>query len=136
NRGIDMMRGLMSSAPANAFQQGIFAAILVVRGTILTAANKSEAAITELEHGQAIYESLYKAGTTNHVNVAASDVKLGEACAKSRHQQKAAEYFHQALAIVEPLISSEPADFDSLYAAADAYSGLGRSAWGRRSNRV
>ncbi|PYV69722.1 MAG: hypothetical protein DMG97_21135 [Acidobacteria bacterium] len=42
NRGLEMMRGLMSSAPANAFQQGIFAAMLVVRGTILTAANKSE----------------------------------------------------------------------------------------------
>jgi len=125
NRGLEMMRGLMSSAPANAFQQGIFAAILVVRGTILTAANKPEAAIAELEHGQAIYESLYTAGTTNHVNVAASYVKLGEASAKCRHQQKAAEYFHQTLAIVEPLISSESPDLDALYAAADAYSGLG-----------
>ena len=125
NRGLEMMRGLMSSAPANAFQQGIFAAMLVVRGTILTAANKSETAIPKIEHGRSIYESLYTAGTTNHVNAAAAYVKLGEASAKARHQQKAAEYFHHALAIVEPLISSEPADLDALYAAAYAYSGLG-----------
>jgi len=125
NRGLEMMRGLMSSAPANAFQQGIFAAMLVVRGIILTAANKSETAIPEIEHGRSIYESLYTAGTTNHVNAAAAYVKLGEASAKARHQQKAAEYFHHALAIVEPLISSEPADLDALYAAAYAYSGLG-----------
>jgi len=59
------------------------------------------------------------------LNVAASNVKLGEAAAKARNDQKAADYFHQALTIVEPLISTEPADLDAQYAAADAYSGLG-----------
>jgi serine/threonine protein kinase len=125
NRGHEIMRVLVSSAPENAFQRGIFAAMLVVRGTILTAANQPERAMTEIEHARSIYESLYRAGTTSHVTVAASNVKLGETAAKARHDQKAADYFHQALTIVEPLISTEPADLDAQYTAADAYSGLG-----------
>jgi len=59
------------------------------------------------------------------VNVAASDVKLGEAMAKAGHDQDAANDFRQALTIVEPMISNQAANLDALYAAADAYSGLG-----------
>jgi serine/threonine protein kinase len=125
SRGLEIMRPLVSAAPEKAFQRSVFAAMLTVRGTILIAANQPEAAITELERGRAIYETLSKAGTSNPVNVASSDVKLGQAAAKGGHDQKAAEYFHQALTIAEPLISTEPADLDALYAAADAYSGLG-----------
>ena len=119
------MQSLVSSASENAFQRGIYAAMLVVRGTILTTANQLDAAISKLEQGRAIYESLSKTGATNIANVAASDVKLGEAAAKAGHDQKAAEYFHRALMTAEHLISIEPADPDALYAAADAYFGLG-----------
>ncbi len=125
NRGLEIMRPLVSSAPENSFRHGIFAAMLVLRGTVLIAANRADAAIREIEQGASIYESLYKAGATNHVNVAASDVKLGEAAAKAKHGQKAANSFHEALAIVEPLIATGPTNLDGLYAAADAYSGLG-----------
>ena len=124
-RGLEIMRKLVASAPEKAFQRGIFAATLVVRGTILTAANQPEAAITEIERGRSIYESLYKAGTTDYANVAACDVKLGEAAIKAGEAGKAADYFHRALTIVEPLISTQSSDLDALYAAADAYSGLG-----------
>jgi eukaryotic-like serine/threonine-protein kinase len=125
NRGVEIIQSLASSGPQNAFQQYVFAAILIARGTILTTANQPGAAATELKRGRSIYESLYKAGNTNHANIAAADVKLGEACAKAGLDREAAEYFHQALTIVEPLISSAPADLDAKYAAADAYSGLG-----------
>jgi serine/threonine protein kinase/Skp family chaperone for outer membrane proteins len=124
-RGLEIMRKLVASAPEKAFQRGIFAATLVVRGTILTAANQPEAAITEIERGRSIYESLYKAGTTDYANVAACDVKLGEAAIKAGEAGKAADYFHRALTIVEPLISTQSSDLDALYAAADAYTGLG-----------
>jgi len=124
-RGVEIMRGLVSSAPDNSFRHSIFATMLVIRGTVLTIANQPDAAIREIEQGASIYESLYKAGTINQVNVAASYVKLGEAAAKSRNGQKAANYYHQALTIVEPLIPAAPPDVDALYAAADAYSGLG-----------
>jgi eukaryotic-like serine/threonine-protein kinase len=125
NRGLEIMRSLVSSAPDNSFRHSIFATMLVIRGTVLTIANQPDAAIREIEQGASIYESLYKAGSTNHVNVAASYVKLGEAAAKARRGQKAANYYHQALTIVEPLIPAAPADRDALYTAADAYSGLG-----------
>ena len=125
NRAVEIIRPLASSGPKNAFQQYVFAAILVVRGTVLTAAKQPEAAKTELEHSRSIYESLFKAGSMNHVNVAAADVKLGEALTSAGRDQEAAASFHQALIIVEPLVAAEPADLDALYAAADAYFGLG-----------
>jgi hypothetical protein len=61
----------------------------------------------------------------NHVNVAAADVKLGEALASAGRDQEAAASFHRGLIIVEPLVSAEPADLNALYAGADAYFGLG-----------
>ena len=135
NRGLEIMRRLVASAPEKAFQRGVFAAMLLIRGTVLTAANQAEAAIPEIERGRSIYESLAKTGATNVANVAASDVKLGEAALKAGHDQKAADSFHQALTVAEPLISTDPPDLDALYAAADAYSGLGelsmKSAIGR-----
>jgi serine/threonine protein kinase len=125
NRALEIIRPLVSSGPQNAFQQYVFAAILIARGTILMSANQPGAAISELEHGRSIYDALYRAGNTAHANIAAADVKLGEAAAKAGRDRDAANYFHQALTIVEPLISSAPADLDAMYAAADAYSGLG-----------
>ncbi len=125
NRGLEIMRALVSSAPENSFRHSIFATMLVIRGTVLTIANQPDAAIREIEQGASIYESLNKAGTINRVNVAACNVKLGEAAAKGKNGQRAANYYHQALTIVEPLIPATPANFDALYTAADAYSGLG-----------
>jgi hypothetical protein len=40
---------------------------------------------------------------------------------KAGHDQKAADYFHQSLTIVEPLISTEAADLDARYAAANIW---------------
>ncbi len=125
NRALEIMRPLASAASKTAFQQYVLAAMLNIRGTILTAANQPDAAISEIEHGRAIYESLSQAGTANRANVAASNVKLGEASAKAGHDQKAADFFHEAVLIAEPLISTAPANLDALYATADAYFGLG-----------
>jgi tetratricopeptide (TPR) repeat protein/tRNA A-37 threonylcarbamoyl transferase component Bud32 len=124
-RALDILRPLVSAAPDKAFQQGIFAAMLVIRGTILTTANQPENAISEIEHGRSIFENLSKTGSTNIVNVAASDVKLGQAAAKAGQEQKSADYLHRALAVVEPLISGASPDLDALYVAADAYSSVG-----------
>ncbi len=125
-KGVEIMRALVASAAPKAFQRIIFAAILAVHGTILTAAGKTDAAITDLESARSIYESFYEAGSMdNHANVAACDVKLGEAAAKADRDQQAQSYFHQALTLAEPLTTTEPPDLDALYAAADAYSGLG-----------
>jgi len=125
DRGLEMMRNLVSAAPEKAFQRGIFAAMLVARGTILTAANKPDAAIPQLKNARTIYQSLHDAGSISQANVAACDVKMGEAAAKARRDQNAAEYFQRALKIAEPLVATNPPDLDALYAAADAYSGIG-----------
>jgi tetratricopeptide (TPR) repeat protein len=99
--------------------------MLVARGTILTAANKPDSAITQIENARTIYQSLHDAGSVSQANMAACDVKMGEAAAKARRDQNAAEHFQRALKIAESLIAAQPPDLDALYAAADAYSGLG-----------
>jgi non-specific serine/threonine protein kinase/serine/threonine-protein kinase len=132
-RALDIMQPLVAAAPEKSFQRTILAAMLVIRGTILTTANQPEAAIPEIEHGRSIYESLSKSGSTNIVNVAASDVRLGQAAAKAGHEQRSEDYFRRALAAVEPLISGASQDLDALYAAADGYSGLGDLNWKRSS---
>jgi tetratricopeptide (TPR) repeat protein len=125
DRGLELMRALVAAAPEKAFQRGVFAAMLVARGTILTAANKTDEAITQIESARKIYQSLHDAGSINQANAAACDVKMGEAAAKARRDQDAAAYFQRALKITEPLIATQPPDLDALYATADAYSSLG-----------
>jgi serine/threonine protein kinase/tetratricopeptide (TPR) repeat protein len=125
SRALERMRPLASSGPKNAFQQYVFAAILVMRGTILVAARQPEAARTEIEHGRSIYEALFKAGNMTEVNAAAAGVKLGEALAAAGNGREAANAFHEALATLEPLNAAQSPNLDALYAAADAYSGLG-----------
>ena len=126
SKGLDIMRSLVASAPKNAHQRYILAAMLGASGTILSHSNSPEAAIKDFDSARSMYESLYNGPTDKRTDVAACDVKLGEVQAQSGKGRAAAEYFHQALTIVEPLISTDGADLDALYAAADAYSGLGR----------
>ncbi len=126
NKSVDIMRTLVASEPQKAYQQGKFAGTLVTRGTILIAANRPEAAIADFESARSLYESRNMEGTTyKRTNVAACDVKIGEAVARTQNDQAAADSYQKALLIVEPLISAENADLDALYVAADAYSGLG-----------
>ena len=124
SKGLEIMRSLVAATPQNAVQRPIFAAMLAARGTILTEANRPDAAIAELDHARTVYESLYEPGDP-HTDSAACDVKLGEAATLAGRDPAAADYFHRALTIVEPLISNAGADLDALYVAADAYSGLG-----------
>src|SRR5450432_367370 len=126
NKSVDILRTLVASAPQKAYQQGKFAGTLAARGTILISANRPEAAIADFESARSIYESRNMEGATyKRTNVAACDVKIGEAAARTQNDQAAADSYHQALTIIEPLISTENADLDALYVAADAYSGLG-----------
>jgi tetratricopeptide (TPR) repeat protein len=124
SKGLEIMRSLVAATPQNSAQRSIFAAMLAARGTILTEANRPDAAIAELDHARTVYESLYEPGDP-HTDSAACDVKLGEAATLAGRDPAAADYFHRALTIVEPFISNAGADLDALYTAADAYSGLG-----------
>ena len=125
NRGLEIMRELVASAPDKSYQQRKLAQMLLIRGIVLTAANQPEAAIAEIEQARSIYEERYKKGNAgDQVSIGAADVKLGEAAAKAGHDQAATDHFQEALNRVGSLITKEPADLDALYCAADAYSGL------------
>ena len=123
--GLEIMSALVASAPEKAFQRGIYAAMLVVRGTVLTAANQADSAIPQIEKARSIYESLAKTGAKNNSSIAACEVKLGEAEAKAGRDQKAAAHFQTALSLAAPLIATQPPDLDALYTTADANAGLG-----------
>jgi len=124
--GLEIMRSLVASAPQNSVQKSILAEMLAARGTILIGAGKPEAAISELDNARSLYESFSKDGSRDQrTNVAACDVKLGEAALKAGHDAAAAGYFDRALAVVKPLLANESPEPDALYAAADAYMGLG-----------
>jgi non-specific serine/threonine protein kinase/serine/threonine-protein kinase len=122
-RALEIMQDFISAAPEKGYGSRIFATMLVYRGTILTQANRPEAAMAEIERGRSIYESLYKAGAGDQTNVAGADVKLAEAAARAGHEGAAAEYFQEALDIAEPLIAKN--NLEAIYATADAHCGLG-----------
>jgi len=125
-RAAEIIQALVASAPPSAFQRKVHAAIAGVRGTVLIRARQPEAAASELHKARGVYEMLYKAGTLDsRSSVASCNVKLGEAAAQLGRESQAADYFHQALAIVEPLTAASAPDLDALYASADAYFGLG-----------
>ena|ERR1700674_3784854 len=89
---------------------------------------KPEAALKEFDEARAIYGSFHKADpseTAASVNAGNCPEKMGQAASRAGKPQPAEEYFHQHLAIVEPLLSAKYPDLHR-YTAVDAYSGLGR----------
>ena len=104
----------------------VYADMLAVRGTVLLAAKQNAAAIKEFENARSTYQSLFKTGSAAyHASVAACDVKLGESSTMAGQDRAAETYFRRALDMASPLIAGETPDVDALYAAADAYAGLG-----------
>jgi len=88
---------------------------------------KPEGALREFDEARAIYESFHKADlneTEDAINAAACKEKMGEAASRVGKPQLAEQYFHQALSVVEPLLSAKDPDAQR-YIAVDAYSGLG-----------
>jgi hypothetical protein len=124
NKGLELMRSLVSASPQNRGQKSFLAVMLAVRGTVLIKAKQPLAAIEDLEGARSTYE-LLSGPDDLHTDAAAGDVKLGEAASAAFQDDAASRYFQRALKIVDPLIAAQDADLDALYAAADAYSGMG-----------
>jgi eukaryotic-like serine/threonine-protein kinase len=126
-RSLDIMRGIVASAPENKQQLGTLAAITVAGATIFLRLDKPNDALKEFEAARAIYESLHGADPAGGPSLAAAACKekMGEAATRIGNAKLAADYYHQALANVEPLLSTQKPDLAALYTAADAYSGLG-----------
>jgi non-specific serine/threonine protein kinase/serine/threonine-protein kinase len=126
SRGLEIMRPLISSAPEKGYQRRTYADMLAAHGTVLVAAKQYAAATREFENARSTYQALFKPNTKEHyAAVAACDVKLGEVAIAAGQDRAADVYFRQALDVANPLIEGETPDLDALYAAADAYAGLG-----------
>ena len=126
SKGLEMMRQLLSSAPEQGYMRRTYADMVAAHGGVLLAAKQYTAAISEFESARSTYQSLFKPDTAAyHASVAACDVKLGEVSVADGQDRAAEMYFHQALEVTSPLIAGETPDLDALYAAADAYAGLG-----------
>ena len=128
NKALEIMRGVVASAPQNEQQRRILAAIVVARASTLMKASKSEASLKAFDEGRAIYLSFYNADPNDSdslENVAACREKMAEAAARDGNIRLAREYFHQALAIVESLFTTSKPSAQGYYTAADSYAGLG-----------
>ena len=126
NKGLEIMRPLVSSAPQKGYLRRVYADMLATHGTVLLAAKQNAAAISEFEKARSAYQSLSEPNTLeHHANIAACDVKLGEASIAAGQDRIAETYFRRALDIANSLTAGAIPDLDGLYAAADAYAGLG-----------
>jgi tetratricopeptide (TPR) repeat protein len=126
-KSLDLMRGVVASAPENRRQRGTFTAILVAGASIFFRLDRPLDALKEFDEARSLYESLLRADSAAgpSLEAAACREKMGEVAARIGNAKLATEYFHQALAAVEPLLSAQAPDLAALYTAADAYSGLG-----------
>lgn len=120
NKSMEIIRSLVASSPETQQYRHYLAGIVAVGGSIFTEAGKPDAAFKQFEEAKAMYHSL-----SDLNRVAACNEKLGETAALAGNFQAAEDNYHQALAIVEPLIAAHSSSLDPIYTAADAYSGLG-----------
>jgi serine/threonine protein kinase len=126
-KSLEIMRGLVASAPENKQQSGILAAITVTGASTYLRLDEPNEALKEFEAARIIYESLHtpEAAGGPSLQAVACKEKMGEAAARLGNAELAGSYFHQSVADVTPVLSSEEPQLAALYIAADAYSGLG-----------
>lgn len=128
NKGSEIMHRVVSAAPENARQRDKLAQIVMAGATIQMRARNPEAARKDFDEAGGIYQSLHEAhpGEQSYsVNAAACKEKMAEAELLAGNRKLAADYFQQSLSVVEPMLSVKNGDTGALYAAADAYAGLG-----------
>ena len=128
NKGSEIMHRVVSAAPENARQRDKLAQIVMAGATIQMAAHNPEAARKDFDEARGIYQSLHEGHPSEQsysVNAAACKEKMGEAELLAGNRKLAADYFQQSLSVVEPMLSVKNGDTGALYAAADAYAGLG-----------
>jgi serine/threonine protein kinase len=125
-KGLEIMRRLVASAPENKQQQGYLGAVLATNGSTLINLGKPDAALKELEEGHSLFVSL---NGTDPIDASGMIMicaeKMGEAEAQIGNPTLAAEYFSEVLKVVEPALQTKNFDPTVAYLAADSYSGMG-----------
>jgi serine/threonine protein kinase len=128
NKGSEIMHRVVSAAPENARQRDKLAQIVMAGATIQMRARNPEAARKDFDEAGGIYQSLHEGHPSEQsysVNAAACKEKMAEAELLAGNRKLAADYFQQSLSVVEPMLTVKNGDTGALYAAADAYAGLG-----------
>jgi prepilin-type processing-associated H-X9-DG protein len=98
---------------------------LLWKGETLARIGKTPAALASYREGIASFEAASNKSAPHAVELAAGHTQTGAALAAMGKRQDAAAAYQEALAILEPLAAAQPTDFAALYAAADAYFGMG-----------
>jgi tetratricopeptide (TPR) repeat protein len=126
-KSLEIMRRIVAAAPENKKQLGMLADVTVAAASNFLRLDRPKDAMREFEDARGIYESLHTAASTAGPSLesVACEEKMGEAAARFGNSVLAAEYFHHALAELEPILSTQDPALAALYSAADAYSGLG-----------
>ena len=123
-----MIRGLVMPDPQNPLNRHYLAGIVAMGGTLFIREGKPEPAIKQFSEARTIYLALLDAGGASSFEIASAaqcSVKMAEAEMLAGNAAGAARDFNRALALADPLIAHKPPNLNALYAAADAYSGLG-----------
>jgi tetratricopeptide (TPR) repeat protein len=127
-KSLAVIRGLVALDSEDKFNRHYLGTIVAAGGTILIGQHKPEAALKQFDEARSIYLSLRDAGGASWFEIASAaqcTVKMAEVELLRGNATVAADEFNQALALAEPLIARKPPNLNALYAAADAYSGLG-----------
>jgi len=97
------------------------------RGEILARAGNERSALEEYRTGISALEGLSNstASVSTQCDLASGYTKIGRVLASTGDRQQASTFYSKALKIAEPLRSANPPNVLALYAAADAYSGMG-----------
>jgi tetratricopeptide (TPR) repeat protein len=123
-----IIRALVAEDPENKLDRHYLGTIEAAGGTLLMREHNPQAALKQFDKARSVYQSLRDAGWASSFEIASAgqcSEKMGEAEALIGNYRTAANDFHRALAIAEPLVARKPPNLNALYAAADAYSQLG-----------
>ncbi|HEY6274236.1 MAG TPA: tetratricopeptide repeat protein [Terriglobales bacterium] len=94
-------------------------------GEALARTGKPQAASEAYQKGIAMLTGVAGDIPNLRAEAATGHVRLGHALGKMRRTEEAAASYRKALAIAEPMVTAKVANTRALYAAADAYFGLG-----------
>ena len=98
---------------------------LLWKGEALLRMGNPTAALASDREGIAEFEAAAGKAAPTSVELAVSHIKTGAALVKMGKRPEAGTEYRKAVAILEPLTAAQPPDLPALYAAADAYFGMG-----------
>ena len=135
--GLDLLKGAIGVLQENYARDHSYTDIPywlgqdhIWRGEILAKEGDAQGALNEYRKGASSLESLASgmAGANTRCDIAEGYTKVGAAFAAVGNRTEALAAYRKALEIAGPLVLSKPANVLGLYAAADAYFGMGELA--------